>query len=308
MINKGFLWDDRLSRKAKWLLTYLLSKPDWRKVYLTDLINQGQDGRDSVRTWMQELKNYWYVVAIVNRDEKWKITWHDYEVFENCSLNENAENPKKTNKKTQKNKENPKKQKQKNNNSWLSNSGLSTNGKSNIGKTHTTNKWNINNNDNSNNNISNSVVAKSDNVKTTTLVEKILAKKSQSATSKKTKKISWWAMTVEIDNIIETMKEKLEAKWLQYSNDDFISNNWKKVTERMQLATLLRTTSFVSICEKHWVSPSEFIWQIIEETFCSEFWYWKIYGPKTLKNNRIKVYNDTLSKTMTKPLSSKTAL
>lgn len=61
MINTRFLSDDRMSWKAKGLLTYLLSKPDNWQVRVTDLIKRSPDGKTAVYSGLNELKKIGYL-------------------------------------------------------------------------------------------------------------------------------------------------------------------------------------------------------------------------------------------------------
>lgn len=54
-VPKEILDDEKLSWKAKGILSYLLSKKDGWKARTTDLVNHGTDGRDAVRSGLSEL-------------------------------------------------------------------------------------------------------------------------------------------------------------------------------------------------------------------------------------------------------------
>ena len=69
MLDKAFIDDERLSFKAKGILTYLLSKPDNWKVIVKDLINHSADGRDSIYSGLRELKKHGYYVKQPIRNE-----------------------------------------------------------------------------------------------------------------------------------------------------------------------------------------------------------------------------------------------
>lgn len=78
MLNKGFLNNPKLSWKAKGLLAYLLSKPDDWKVILEHLYTQSPDGEKSVRSGINELKEYNHVMKYPvyrgNRISHWETT------------------------------------------------------------------------------------------------------------------------------------------------------------------------------------------------------------------------------------------
>jgi hypothetical protein len=60
MLDKGFIEDERLSFKAKGILTYLLSKPDGWKVIVKDIVKHAKDGERAVYSGLKELKQYGY--------------------------------------------------------------------------------------------------------------------------------------------------------------------------------------------------------------------------------------------------------
>lgn len=81
-ISKAMLEDNRLTWKAKGLLSYLLSKPDNWEVRIHDLIERSKDQRDSVRAAIKELREFKYMTFERVRDEKGKIIKSAYEVYE----------------------------------------------------------------------------------------------------------------------------------------------------------------------------------------------------------------------------------
>ena len=62
LLNKEFLMNNKLSLKAKGLLTYLLSLPDNWKIYVNELTNNHKDGRDSITSAINELIENNYIV------------------------------------------------------------------------------------------------------------------------------------------------------------------------------------------------------------------------------------------------------
>lgn len=82
VIDNRFLSDNRLSWKAKGLLTYLLSKPNGWEVRIGDLIKQSTDGEDSVRAGLNELKDAGYINWEQRRDAAGHITGYEYTVYE----------------------------------------------------------------------------------------------------------------------------------------------------------------------------------------------------------------------------------
>lgn len=117
-VPKTLINDDRLSWKAKGILIYLIGKPaDW-KVRVRDLMNQGTDGRDSVRAGLMELRQFGYCELVCLKDGGkvkewvWKVSDSpifppetDFPHLENPSLTKkdsNQERPSKGSKETAK--------------------------------------------------------------------------------------------------------------------------------------------------------------------------------------------------------------
>lgn len=111
MINKQFLNDNRLSWKAKGLLTYLLSMPDDWQIYEAELVKHSKDGLTSLKSGIKELIELGYIVREQLRNEKGQFKGYEYCVYESPAE-----------------------------------IGFSNNGDSNNGEPHTTNN-NITNND-----------------------------------------------------------------------------------------------------------------------------------------------------------------
>jgi hypothetical protein len=82
MVNKGYLEDKEISFKAKGLLTYLLSRPDDWKVYISHLKKISTDGRDSVGNAIKELMKKGYITRSETPKSKGKYTGYKYTVFE----------------------------------------------------------------------------------------------------------------------------------------------------------------------------------------------------------------------------------
>jgi hypothetical protein len=82
LVNNNLLSDPDISLKAKGLLCYLLSKPDDWEVYQNQLSEVGPDGRTSIRTAMDELREAGYLHRMSLRDEKGQFSETLYLVFE----------------------------------------------------------------------------------------------------------------------------------------------------------------------------------------------------------------------------------
>lgn len=81
IIDPYFLSDERLSWKAKGLLSYLLSKPaNWR-VYVSDLVKRSKDGKDAVYSALKELEAAGYIERHQTR-ENGRITGYETVVYE----------------------------------------------------------------------------------------------------------------------------------------------------------------------------------------------------------------------------------
>ena len=81
-INKTCLNDPSLSLKAKGLLSYLLSKPDDWVVHRSEVLKHCTDGKDSLQTAINELKNSGYLKIVPEKDNKGIIIGWATNVFE----------------------------------------------------------------------------------------------------------------------------------------------------------------------------------------------------------------------------------
>ncbi len=82
MIDSRALSDKRLSWKAKGIIAYLLSKPpDWH-VVLADLVKHARDGEESVRTGLDELRNFGYAKFGATRDCAGRLNGTGWTVYE----------------------------------------------------------------------------------------------------------------------------------------------------------------------------------------------------------------------------------
>lgn len=89
-VPKALLDDSRISWKAKGVISYLLGKrSDW-KVRITDIVNRSTDGRDAVRSAIEELKEAGYAKSeCVKSDngqfDEWRLHISDKPIFTNVS-------------------------------------------------------------------------------------------------------------------------------------------------------------------------------------------------------------------------------
>ena len=74
MFSNVAINDERLSWKAKGILSYCMSKPEGWKFYLSEMIKHCEDGIDSTRTGLRQLMQAGYYQEIRSRDEKGRMT------------------------------------------------------------------------------------------------------------------------------------------------------------------------------------------------------------------------------------------
>lgn len=85
-VDKRAIQDDRLSWKAKGILSYLLSLPDDWEIYVRELITHAPDGVASLRSGMKELEDSGYLVKSLEHDKSGKFEGYDYTVIENPTV------------------------------------------------------------------------------------------------------------------------------------------------------------------------------------------------------------------------------
>lgn len=83
MINKYHIYDQRLSWKAKGILSYFLSRPDDWQFYREEILTHATDGKDSLNKGIDELIKCGYMKREMKRNENGKFTGgYSYEIFE----------------------------------------------------------------------------------------------------------------------------------------------------------------------------------------------------------------------------------
>jgi len=87
-INTSICTDKRLSWKAKGLWFYAFSRPDDWQFYVSEIVTQSTDGRDSVRGILNELENCGYLIRQQDRNEKGRFKKWDWILFETTQLAE----------------------------------------------------------------------------------------------------------------------------------------------------------------------------------------------------------------------------
>ena len=68
VLDNTFIKDERLSWKAKGLMTYLLSLPDDWTIHFSEIEKHSTDGKSALRTAINELKEYGYLKAEQKRE------------------------------------------------------------------------------------------------------------------------------------------------------------------------------------------------------------------------------------------------
>lgn len=80
------LQDERLSFKARGLLSYMLSKPDNFRFYLDELTKYTTEGKDSIRAGLKELEKFGYVNRYQVKNDRGKIQSWELDIYESPSL------------------------------------------------------------------------------------------------------------------------------------------------------------------------------------------------------------------------------
>lgn len=78
IIDNRILEDERLSLKAKGILSYLLSRPDNWQVSDAHLATIGPDGEASVRSALKEIEDTGYLVRVRSQGERGRFEWTSY--------------------------------------------------------------------------------------------------------------------------------------------------------------------------------------------------------------------------------------
>lgn len=102
VLDNTFIQDTRLSWKAKGVMTYLLSLPDDWVIHLSEIERHATDGKDSLRSAINELKKYGYILTEQKKDVSGRFCESVYTVYEKPKIpyaekplaeNPYAENP-----------------------------------------------------------------------------------------------------------------------------------------------------------------------------------------------------------------------
>lgn len=86
-LSNAQIRDDRISWKARGLLAYLLSLPDWWQLRVSKLVEQGPDGRHSTRAGLAELQKFGYVLIERERNARGRFERTLWTIVEEPSAN-----------------------------------------------------------------------------------------------------------------------------------------------------------------------------------------------------------------------------
>ncbi|UVF14230.1 helix-turn-helix domain-containing protein [Limosilactobacillus fermentum] len=81
-VDNRVIGDKRMSLKALGLFTYMWSKPDDWEFYVSVISNDFKDGRDSIRSAINELINLGYVKRTRKHKENGQLASYDYILFD----------------------------------------------------------------------------------------------------------------------------------------------------------------------------------------------------------------------------------
>jgi hypothetical protein len=82
MLNKKFLNDERMSWKAKGILSYLLSLPDDWQIYEAEIQKHSVDGMASLKSGIKELMVNGYIQREQIRNDRGHFIGYKYQVYE----------------------------------------------------------------------------------------------------------------------------------------------------------------------------------------------------------------------------------
>lgn len=130
LVHKKFIYDSKLSARAKGVLLYLLSRPNDWQIYTSEIQKHMTDGIKSVNSAVKELMDAGYIKRTLKRSEKGTFKGYEYLVYEIPTETPFAENGQTEN-------------------------GLAENGQTENRQRHTTNNNSTNNDLTNNNNTNN---------------------------------------------------------------------------------------------------------------------------------------------------------
>lgn len=81
-VHKAFVFDNKLSAKAKGILLYFLSRPDNWQIYTSEVVKHMNGGQKSINSGIQELIKSKYVHRIQKRTDNGVFNGYEYLVYE----------------------------------------------------------------------------------------------------------------------------------------------------------------------------------------------------------------------------------
>lgn len=82
LVHKQFIYDSKLSARAKGILLYLLSRPNDWQIYTSEIQKHMIDGIKSVNSAVKELMDAGYIKRTLKRSEKGTFKGYEYLVYE----------------------------------------------------------------------------------------------------------------------------------------------------------------------------------------------------------------------------------
>jgi len=99
IVHKTFVFDERLSAKAKGILLYFLSRPDDWQIYTSEVVKHMSDGQKAINNGIKELIECGYVHRKQKRSESGVFNGYEYLVYEKPTEMPLSENGKTENRK-----------------------------------------------------------------------------------------------------------------------------------------------------------------------------------------------------------------
>ena len=90
-IDKAVYEDDRVSYKAKGILTYLVGKPEDWTIYETEIAEHTPEGIKSIRSGIKELIKCGYIIKTEIRNEKGQFIGNEWLVYDIPTANPKTE-------------------------------------------------------------------------------------------------------------------------------------------------------------------------------------------------------------------------
>lgn len=105
---------------------------------------------------------------------------------------------------------------------------------------------------------------------------------SNTSSNEEVEQSSYW--TMEINNLIEQIKQQCDNLWVAYD----------KQKERYFAKFILTAKEFWTFCEKIWQTREEFALNVLKASVQIKYWKWICAWPMKIYQNYSDVYNETL--------------